>query len=69
MFEPSQAVAPLIAKACEANGLMVRGLYDNRVAVCPPLIIDEVGIDELFARFAKGLAEGAEVARAKGFFD
>ncbi len=69
MFEPSQAVAPLIAKACEANGLMVRGLFDNRVAVCPPLIIDEAGIDELFARFAKGLAEGAEVARAKGFFD
>jgi 4-aminobutyrate--pyruvate transaminase len=69
MFAPSQAVAPLIAKACEANGLMVRALFDNRVAVCPPLIIDEAGIDELFKRFATGIAEGAEAARAKGFFD
>jgi 4-aminobutyrate--pyruvate transaminase len=64
MFEPSQAVAPLIAKACEANGLMVRALFDNRLAVCPPLIIDE-----LFERFAKGIAEGTLAAKAKGFID
>jgi len=69
MFEPSQAVAPLIAKACEANGLMVRPLFDNRLAVCPPLIIDEAGIDELFKRFAKGIAEGTQAAKAKGFID
>ena len=69
MFEPSQAVAPLIAKACEANGLMVRALFDNRLAVCPPLIIDEAGIDELFKRFAKGIAEGTLAAKAKGFID
>ncbi len=69
MFEPSQAVAPLIAKACEANGLMVRPLFDNRLAVCPPLIIDESGIDELFKRFAKGIAEGTQAAKAKGFID
>jgi 4-aminobutyrate--pyruvate transaminase len=69
MFEPSQAVAPLIAKACEANGLMVRALFDNRLAVCPPLIIDEAGIDELFERFAKGIAEGTLAAKAKGFID
>jgi len=68
-FETSQAVAPLIAKACEANGLMVRALFDNRVAVCPPLIIDEAGIDELFARFAKGIVEGTAAAKAKGFLD
>ncbi len=68
-FAPAQAVAPLVAKACEAAGLMVRGLFDNRVAVCPPLIIAESEIDELFARFRKGLDDGHAAARAKGLLD
>jgi adenosylmethionine-8-amino-7-oxononanoate aminotransferase len=48
---------------------MVRGLFDNRVAVCPPLIIAESEIDELFARFRKGLDDGHAAARAKGLLD
>jgi 4-aminobutyrate--pyruvate transaminase len=69
LFAPSQPVAPLVGKACEAAGLMARPLFDNRVAVCPPLIIDEAQIDELFARFRKGLDDGLAAARAKGLLD
>jgi 4-aminobutyrate--pyruvate transaminase len=69
LFAPSQAVAPLVGKACEAAGLMARPLFDNRVAVCPPLIIDEAQIDELFARFRKGLDDGYAAAKAKGLLD
>ncbi len=68
-FQPTQAVAPLVGKACEAAGLMARPLFDNRVAVCPPLVIDEAQIDEMFARLRKGLDDGYVAAKAKGLLD
>jgi 4-aminobutyrate---pyruvate transaminase len=65
-FETTQAVAPLVAKACEAAGLIVRPLFDNRVAVCPPLVIQEGEIDELLVRLKRGLDDGHIEAKAKG---
>ncbi|MCA3247669.1 MAG: aspartate aminotransferase family protein [Tagaea sp.] len=66
-FETTQPVAPIVAKACEAAGLIVRPLFDNRVAVCPPLVIEESEIDELLARLARGLDDGYKAVKDKGF--
>jgi 4-aminobutyrate--pyruvate transaminase len=65
-FEPAQPAAALVGKACENAGLIVRPLFDNRVAVCPPLIITEAEIDELLARFKRGLDDGLAAIQAKG---
>ena len=34
-------------KQCEKNGLILRALTDNTIAICPPLIIDQQQIDDL----------------------
>ena len=49
------------AKA-QANGLIVRNLQDT-VALCPPLIISEGEIEEMFRRFGKALDETAKMLR------
>jgi 4-aminobutyrate--pyruvate transaminase len=56
----------LVAKACEAAGLIVRPLFDNRLGVCPPLVIQESEIDELLVRLKKGLDDGHASAKEKG---
>ena len=43
-----------IAKNAESEGLIVRALMD-RVAFCPPLIITEAEIDEMFDCFTRAL--------------
>jgi 4-aminobutyrate--pyruvate transaminase len=55
-FPGKQGVGAWCAARAEANGLIVRNLGDS-VAFCPPLIITEDQIDELFAKFAKALDE------------
>ena len=41
------AVGAYCAKAAEAAGLIVRPLGGNRVALCPPLILQREHVDEL----------------------
>jgi 4-aminobutyrate--pyruvate transaminase len=36
------------------------------IAFCPPLIIDGAGLDEMFARFDRALAETADWVAANG---
>lgn len=55
-FEPGMRVGPYCAERAEAHGLIVRPLGDS-VAFCPPLIITEAQIDEMFARFARAMDE------------
>jgi len=42
------------------HGLIVRGLPGDAVATCPPLIIDDKQIDELFDKFERGLDAAAK---------
>ncbi len=65
-FEPAQAVAPYLAKRALEHGLMVRALFGDRVAVCPPLIISEGQIDEMMRRFERALDDTADMVREKG---
>ena len=49
-------VGQFCAKAAEDNGLVIRPLGGNRVAVCPPLIIETTHVDELIEKFGAALS-------------
>ena len=48
-------VGQFCARAAEDNGLVIRPLGGNRVAVCPPLIIETTHVDELIEKFGAAL--------------
>jgi 4-aminobutyrate---pyruvate transaminase len=54
-FDPQRGAAALIANAAQENGLIIRPLGGDIVAFCPPLIISEAEIDELWSRFEDAL--------------
>jgi 4-aminobutyrate--pyruvate transaminase len=54
-FDPKKMVAATIAKFCEESGLILRPLYGDVVAICPPLIITPEQIDELFDKLEGAL--------------
>ncbi len=53
----------VIAEKIFEHGLIVRGLPGDAVATCPPLIIDENQIDELFDKFERGLDDAAKALK------
>ena len=53
-FDPKKGVGALCADILQENGLLVRSMGDA-VAFCPPLIIKEDEINEMFDIMAKGL--------------
>ena len=64
-FTAESGVLPQLAQAVLANGLVSRPLRDA-MALCPPLIITEPQIDELFDKLTRSLDQTLEFARAKG---
>lgn len=62
-FAPQLGMALRVVRACEDEGLILRAIGDV-VAVCPPQIITEPEIEELFAMLGKALDRvEAEVER------
>jgi len=61
-FDPSKTAAATISRFAEEEGLITRPLLGDRIALCPPLVIDEAEIDELFDRFERALAKGLDWA-------
>ncbi len=59
-FDPAKQVGAQISRYCEGEGLIVRALLGDRIAFCPPLVIDEAEIKELFDRFERALAKGLD---------
>jgi 4-aminobutyrate--pyruvate transaminase len=55
-FDISKAVGPTLVAKAQEQGVILRAIGDG-VAFCPPLIITEAQIDEMFDRFAKALDE------------
>jgi len=55
-FPPEQAVGAFCASRALINGLIVRPLGDS-IAICPPLIISERQLDELFTKLEIALNE------------
>jgi 4-aminobutyrate--pyruvate transaminase len=64
-FRPDQGVGVYCALRAQEHGLIVRALGDT-IAVCPPLIIEEQEIDELFDRFARALDDTEDWAEKHG---
>ena len=55
-FDPAHAVGPRVARACRAEGLIVRPLPDgDMLGFSPPLIVTEQDIDEMVERTARAL--------------
>ncbi|MCX8515783.1 MAG: aminotransferase, partial [Alphaproteobacteria bacterium] len=56
-FAPEATVAAKVAALGEKHGVILRPLVFDSVAFCPPLIINEQELDELFKRFTAALDE------------
>ncbi|HKD21711.1 MAG TPA: aminotransferase class III-fold pyridoxal phosphate-dependent enzyme, partial [Rhizomicrobium sp.] len=65
-FEASKMAAATIAKFIEQEGVITRPLLGDRIALCPPLVINEAEIDEMFDRFERGLGKGLDWAKKEG---
>ena len=63
-FNPVGSAGPVIAECAHKNGLIVRAIGDT-LAVCPPLIITEEQIDELFDKFTQSLIDGSKLLKEK----
>jgi 4-aminobutyrate--pyruvate transaminase len=61
-FDPAKQVAATVNGFALEEGLIVRPLLGDRIAFCPPLVIDEAEIGELFDRFERALAKGLDWA-------
>ena len=65
-FEASKLVGAMCGQFCQEEGIIVRPLINDRIALCPPLVITEAEINELFDRFERGLNKTLEWAKAEG---
>lgn len=65
-FDAKQGVAAKCVTFAQAEGLIVRSLSGDRLAVCPPLIIAAAEIDELFDRLGRALDRTAAWLRHEG---
>ncbi|MFQ5984877.1 MAG: aspartate aminotransferase family protein [Alphaproteobacteria bacterium] len=55
LFDPSLKLGAFAMDRALDHGLIVRALMNDTVAVCPPLIITEAEVDDLFDRFERAL--------------
>ena len=65
-FEPAKQVGAKCAGFCQDEGIIVRALLHDRIALCPPLVINEAEIGEMFDRFERGLNRTLDWVRAEG---
>ncbi len=65
-FDAKKAVAAKTTAFAQEEGLITRPLAGDRVAFCPPLIITEAEIDEMFDRYGRALDRTLDWATAEG---
>jgi 4-aminobutyrate--pyruvate transaminase len=56
-FAASAGVAGFCVEAAQREGLILRVCAGHTVAFCPPLIISEAELEEMFEKFARALAQ------------
>ena len=54
-FDPKAGVTAFLVRRAQHHGVILRNMPGDIVAFCPPLIVSEGEIDEMFARYAKAL--------------
>jgi 4-aminobutyrate--pyruvate transaminase len=62
VFDPKASVGAKCMAFCQQRGLIVRAIGDA-VAICPPYVVTDAQIDEIFDLFGKGLDDTLEWAR------
>ncbi|WP_347309922.1 aspartate aminotransferase family protein [Defluviimonas sp. SAOS-178_SWC] len=63
-FDPARKVGPRAMALAADHGLIVRALVNDTLAFCPPLIIGDIQVDDMFDRFGRALDDlAAELAR------
>ncbi|HEY2068979.1 MAG TPA: aminotransferase [Rhizomicrobium sp.] len=65
-FDPAKAVAATVFGFAQEEGVISRPLMGDRLAFCPPLIISEAEVNEMFDRFERGLDRGLDWAKKEG---
>jgi 4-aminobutyrate--pyruvate transaminase len=65
-YDPKKAVAAKTVGFAQAEGLIVRSLLGDRISLCPPLIITEAEIHELFDRLTRALDRTADWIAKEG---
>ena len=65
-FDAGKGVGAYCMGRCEANGLILRALGDS-LAICPPLIVSDAQVDELFSKLEQSLDETLAWARKEGY--
>ena len=65
-FDPKIAIGTRIVKNAQRNGLIVRVLQGDIVALCPPLIINGKELDILFKKFNKSIEDTAVELNTEG---
>jgi 4-aminobutyrate--pyruvate transaminase len=56
-FDVKAGIGAAVQKAAEKNGLIIRALGGDIIAFCPPLIVKEADIDDIFDRIERALDE------------
>jgi 4-aminobutyrate--pyruvate transaminase len=62
VFDARHAVGAKCMQMCQQRGLIVRAIGDV-IALCPPFIVTDVQIEEIFALLGKGLDDTLDWAR------
>jgi 4-aminobutyrate--pyruvate transaminase len=65
-FDPKLTVGAKTAALIQEEGLIIRPIGDT-LGLCPPLIISEAEIDELFDMLGRGLDKADEMVRKQGY--
>ncbi len=65
VFDPVGKAGLYCAARCHANGLVVRAIGDV-IAFCPPLIVSDDEVGEIFERFGRSLDETLDWAAREG---
>jgi 4-aminobutyrate--pyruvate transaminase len=65
-FDPKKGVSARAVALAQAEGLIVRNLMGDRLAICPPLIIEHDEIEELFDRLTRALDKTLDWATREG---
>lgn len=64
-FTPAGSIGAYCFDRCHAHGLVSRNVGDG-MAFCPPLVIDEAQLDEIFDKFALALADTLDHVTRQG---
>jgi 4-aminobutyrate--pyruvate transaminase len=62
-FDPAKAVGARCGQFCQDEGIIVRALLHDRIALCPPLVISEAEIGEMFDRLTRALDKTLDWAK------